>query len=90
MSTQSLFDAQQDAAGALADDLRTRPVRAPGLPAHPHRLQRGHPLRVREICEALGHGLPPKNIKGTRAKLKRLVKLDVLSEVDAGGFARKQ
>ncbi|MGY5123645.1 hypothetical protein [Streptomyces nigrescens] len=42
------------------------------------------PLRARDICEALDYELPPKNIEGIRAKLKRLVKLD------AGSFARKQ
>jgi hypothetical protein len=48
------------------------------------------PLRAKDICEALGHEPLPKNIEGTRAMLKRLVKLDVLAEVDAGGFTRKQ
>lgn len=48
------------------------------------------PLRAREVCEALGHEQLPKNIEGTRAKLKRLVKLDVLTEADTGNFARKQ
>ncbi|MER5348691.1 hypothetical protein ABT030_52710 [Streptomyces mirabilis] len=42
------------------------------------------------VCEALDHELLPKNIEGTRAKLKRLVKLDILTEVDAGSFTRKQ
>ncbi|MFD8067844.1 hypothetical protein [Streptomyces parvulus] len=32
----------------------------------------------------------PKNIEGTRAKLKHLVKLDVLIEAETGSFARKQ
>jgi hypothetical protein len=32
----------------------------------------------------------PKNIEGTRAKLKRLVKLDVLTEVHTGSFTKKQ
>jgi len=32
----------------------------------------------------------PKNIEDTRAKLKRLVKLDILTEIDTGSFARKQ
>ncbi|WLQ53842.1 hypothetical protein P8A21_40685 (plasmid) [Streptomyces poriferorum] len=48
------------------------------------------PLRARDICEALDHELLPKNIEGTRAKLKRLVKLDLLSEDDVGSFATKQ
>jgi transposase len=48
------------------------------------------PLRARDVCEALDHELLPKNIEGTRAKLKRLVKLDILTEDDVGSFARKQ
>ncbi|WP_431969392.1 hypothetical protein [Actinacidiphila sp. bgisy160] len=48
------------------------------------------PLRARDVCQALDHELLPKNIEGTRAKLKRLVKLDILTEVDAGSFTRKQ
>ncbi|GHB77098.1 hypothetical protein GCM10010377_79300 [Streptomyces viridiviolaceus] len=48
------------------------------------------PLRARDVCEALGHELLPKNIEGIRAKLKRLVKLDVLTEADTGSFTRKQ
>ncbi|MFE2165405.1 hypothetical protein ACFXB3_10055 [Streptomyces sp. NPDC059447] len=39
--------------------------------------------------EALGHELLPKNIEGTRAKLKRLVRLDVLAEADTGNSTRK-
>ncbi|MFF2641728.1 hypothetical protein ACFVUB_17970 [Streptomyces niveus] len=134
MSIQPLLDAlgiQEDAARALADDLRTQitelqgrlreaethlehlaitrktvtvlvdrlpaQTSAPDRPEHPD-----HPriltvfneatdsLRAREVCEALGHELLPKNIEGTRAKLKRLVELDVLTEVDAGSFTRKQ
>lgn len=38
------------------------------------------PLRARDVCEALDHELLPKNIEGTGTKLKRLVKLDVLTE----------
>ncbi|MGW8359037.1 hypothetical protein ACWGK1_00455 [Streptomyces wedmorensis] len=48
------------------------------------------PLRARDVCEALDHELLSKNIEGTRAKLKRLVKLDVFTEADAGSFTRKQ
>ncbi|MDO0929611.1 hypothetical protein QQY24_31155 [Streptomyces sp. TG1A-8] len=51
----------------------------------------GLPARVtKDICEALDHNLLPKNIEGTRVKLKRLVKLGILTEVDTGSFARKQ
>ncbi|MEV6247182.1 hypothetical protein AB0M38_13385 [Streptomyces sp. NPDC051742] len=48
------------------------------------------PLRARDVCEALDHELLPKNIEGTRAKLKRLVKLGILTEADADSFTRKQ
>jgi hypothetical protein len=48
------------------------------------------PLRAKDVCEALGHELLPKNVEGTRAKLKRLVKLGTLTEADTGNFARKQ
>ncbi|TXS75732.1 hypothetical protein EAO76_13585 [Streptomyces sp. sk2.1] len=47
------------------------------------------PLRGRGVCRALGHELLPKNVEGTRTKLKRLAKLDILTEVDTGNFARK-
>ena len=119
MNVQPLFEAldvQEDAARALADDLRgqigelrgrlreaethlehlaitrkavtaltdrlpTRPV-SPDLPNHPDcpRIlavfnEAASPLRARDVCHALDHELLPKNIEGTRAKLKRLVKL---------------
>ncbi|OEJ49721.1 hypothetical protein BGM19_00870 [Streptomyces agglomeratus] len=134
MNIQPLLDAlgiQEDAARALADDLRTQiaelqarlqeaethlehlaitrktvtaladriPARAdsPDLPEHPDypRIlavfnEAAGPLRARDVCEALDHELLPKNIEGTRAKLKRLVKLNVLTEADAGNFTRKQ
>ncbi|MFF0018443.1 hypothetical protein [Streptomyces sp. NPDC005374] len=32
---------------------------------------------------------PPLSVEGTRAKLKRLVKLGILAEADTGNFARK-
>ncbi|MFF8918852.1 hypothetical protein ACF08M_37495 [Streptomyces sp. NPDC015032] len=47
------------------------------------------PLRARDVCQALGHDLLPKNIEGTRAKLKRLVKLGILTEADSGHFTRE-
>ena len=46
--------------------------------------------RPRDRRETLDHELLPKNIEGTRAKLKRLVKLDNLTEVDAGSFTRNK
>ncbi|MFI6694574.1 hypothetical protein ACIBLA_22990 [Streptomyces sp. NPDC050433] len=134
MNIQLLLDAlgiQEDAARALADDLRTQitelqarlreaethlehlaitrktvtaladrlpaQTSAPDRPEHPDypRIlavfnEATGPLRAREVCEALDHELLPKNIEGTRAKLKRLVKLDVLTEADAGSFTRNQ
>jgi hypothetical protein len=81
---------------ALTERLPTQAA-SPDLPEHPDypRIlavfnEATGPLRARDVCEALDHELLPKNIEGTRAKLKRLVKLDVLTEVDAGSFARKQ
>ncbi|ELS53075.1 hypothetical protein [Streptomyces viridochromogenes] len=73
------------------------PAVAPELPEHPDcpRIlavfnQTTGPLRANDVCEALGHELLPKNVEGTRAKLKRLVKLGILTEADTGNFTRKQ
>ncbi|WP_329344038.1 hypothetical protein [Streptomyces sp. NBC_00663] len=78
----------------LADRL---PAVAPDLPEHPDypRILDAFnhataPLRAKDVCEALGHVLLPKNVEGTRAKLKRLVKLGILTEAGTGNFARKQ
>ncbi|MER8016521.1 hypothetical protein ACIQ7S_25670 [Streptomyces griseoluteus] len=80
----------------LADRLPVQ-TSSPDLPEHPDypRIlavfnEATSPLRARDVCQALDHELLPKNIEGTRAKLKRLVKLDVLAEIDTGSFARKQ
>lgn len=130
MSIQPLLDAldiQENAARALADDLRAQiaglqdrlretethlehleitrktvtaltdrlPTQSsqPRLPEHPDYpriltvLNRATgPLRARDVCQALGHELLPKNIEGTRAKLKRLVKLGLLAEAESGNF----
>lgn len=81
---------------ALADRLPTQ-APSPELPDHPDYPRilavfndDSGPLRAREVCEALDHALLPKNVEGTRAKLKRLVKLGILTEIDTGSFARKQ
>ncbi|MDX2938376.1 hypothetical protein [Streptomyces ipomoeae] len=78
----------------LADRL---PAVVPDLPEHPDHPRilaafnhATGPLRAKDACEALGHELLPKNAEGTRAKLKRLVKLGIPTEADAGNFARKQ
>ncbi|WP_405881091.1 hypothetical protein OG762_22315 [Streptomyces sp. NBC_01136] len=77
---------------ALTERLSVHPL--PEHPDHPRILavfnKAAGPLRARDVCEALDHELLPKNIEGTRAKLKRLVKLDVLTEVDTGSFTRKR
>jgi hypothetical protein len=132
VNVQPLLDAlnlQEDAARALADDLRAQisqlqtrlreaeihlehlvitrktvtglvdrlPASPPELPEHPDYPRilavfngATGPLRAKDVCEALGHAQLPKNVEGTRAKLKRLVKLDILTEVDAGIFTGKQ
>ncbi|MFD4142808.1 hypothetical protein [Streptomyces sp. NPDC058572] len=81
---------------ALADRIPAQ-ADSPDLPEHPDYprilavfTEATGPLRARNVCEALDHELLPKNIEGTRAKMKRLVKLDVLTEVDVGSFTRKQ
>ncbi|WP_210590869.1 hypothetical protein [Streptomyces sp. GESEQ-35] len=78
----------------LADRLPAVPPALPEHPDYPRILavfnEATGPLRAKDICEALDHSLLPKNIEGTRAKLKRLVKLGILTEVDTGSFARKQ
>lgn len=79
---------------ALADRIPAVPPDLPEHPDYPRILgvfdDVAGPLRARDVCEALDDELLPKNIEGTRAKLKRLVKLGILTEVDAGSFARKQ
>jgi hypothetical protein len=77
----------------LADRL---PAVAPDLPEHPDSSRilavfnhATGPLRAKGVCEALGHELLPKNVEGTRAKLKRLVKLGILTEADTGNFTRR-
>ncbi|WP_371664736.1 hypothetical protein [Streptomyces sp. NBC_00280] len=79
----------------LADRLPVQ-TSSPGLPEHPDypRIlavfnEAVGPFRARDVCQALNHELLPKNIEGTRAKLKRLVKLGILTEIDTGSFTRE-
>ncbi|MEW1660345.1 hypothetical protein [Streptomyces sp. NPDC093707] len=79
---------------SLADRI---PASPPQLPEHPDYAriltvlnEATGPLRAKDVCQTLGHELLPKDVEGTRAKLKRLVKLGVLTEADTGSFARKQ
>ncbi|MDH6221546.1 hypothetical protein [Streptomyces pseudovenezuelae] len=48
------------------------------------------PLRARDICQALSFELLPKHVERTRAKMKRLVTLGILSEAEPGTFSKKQ
>ncbi|MFF7189410.1 hypothetical protein ACFZAR_30115 [Streptomyces sp. NPDC008222] len=71
---------------ALGERLPAHPV-SPDLPEHPDYPRNlavfneaTGPFRARDVCEALDHELLPKNIEGTRAKLRRLVKLDVTTK----------
>ncbi|CBG67346.1 conserved hypothetical protein [Streptomyces scabiei 87.22] len=77
----------------LADRLPTVAPDLPGHPDYPRILaafnHATRPLRAKDVCEAFGHELLPKSVEGTRAKLKRLVKLGILTEADTGNFARK-
>jgi hypothetical protein len=129
------LDLQEDAARALAGDLRTQidtlqtqlreaelrlehlaitrttitgladriPVQSPDrsesleLPEHPDYPRilavfndTTGPLRARDICQTLDLELLPKHIERTRAKMKRLVTLGILTEAEPGTFSKKQ
>ncbi|MEV6299851.1 hypothetical protein AB0M02_10655 [Actinoplanes sp. NPDC051861] len=43
-------------------------------------------LRAKDVCRALGIGTEPKDTEGIRAKLKRLVNRQVLTESQPGLF----
>ncbi|WP_327714084.1 hypothetical protein OG381_00610 [Streptomyces sp. NBC_00490] len=138
MNLNPLFqalDLQEDAARALADDLRTQidtlqtqlrqaelrlehlaitretiagladriPAQTAGpaggleLPEHPDYPRilavfndATGPLRARDLCQALDFALLPKHIERTRAKMKRLVTLGILTEAEPGTFSIKQ
>ncbi|MFE2936229.1 hypothetical protein [Streptomyces sp. NPDC059278] len=78
----------------LADRLPAGPPDLPEHPDYPRILavfnEATGPLRAKDVCDALGHELLPKNVEGARAKLKRLIKLAILAEIDTGSFTRKQ
>ncbi|MEV6536878.1 hypothetical protein AB0M86_46240 [Streptomyces sp. NPDC051639] len=74
----------------LAGRLPANAARAPGRPRILATFNEATgSLQVKDVCEGLGHDLLPKNVEGARAKLKRLVKLGILTEADSGNFARK-
>ncbi|MCX5054636.1 MULTISPECIES: hypothetical protein [unclassified Streptomyces] len=128
------LDLQEDAARALADDLRTQidalqtqlreaelrlehlaitrttiigladripaqtvaPAGSLELPEHPDYPRilavfndTTGPLRARDICQALDFELLPKHVERTRAKMKRLVTLGILTEAEPGTFSKK-
>jgi hypothetical protein len=43
-------------------------------------------LRAKDVCRALGIGTEPKDTEGIRAKLKRLVNRQILTETQPGLF----
>ncbi|MFI9325180.1 hypothetical protein ACIGXI_36140 [Kitasatospora aureofaciens] len=86
----------RDTVKALADRLPagTSPPETSEHPDYPRILaafnEATGPLRARDVCEALDHELLAKTIEKTRAKLKRLVKLDILTEIGPRSFTRKK
>ncbi|MFG2677353.1 hypothetical protein [Streptomyces sp. NPDC048445] len=67
---------------------------APKLPDHPAYQQimavfaaADHPLRARQVCEAIDLPIAPNNINNVRLKLKRLADRGILAETEAGLFA---
>jgi hypothetical protein len=79
---------------ALADPAPPAPP-APGLPDHPAYQQimavftaADHPLRARQVCEAMDLEIAPKNINNVRLKLKRLAGCGILAETEPGLFTQ--
>jgi hypothetical protein len=77
----------------LTDRLPATTLDLPEHPDYPRILEAFNhatgPLRAKDVCEALSRELLTKNVEGTRAKLKHLGKLGILTEADTGNFARK-
>jgi hypothetical protein len=46
----------------------------------------GPGMRAKDVCLALGLGVAPKDTEGIRAKLKRLVNRQILTETEPGLF----
>ncbi|MER6169635.1 hypothetical protein [Streptomyces violaceorubidus] len=84
----------------LADRIPARTVDPAGgleLPEHPDYPRilavfndTDGPLRARDICQALDFELLPKHVERTRAKMKRLVTIGILTEAEPGTFSKKQ
>ncbi|MCF3134675.1 hypothetical protein [Streptomyces olivochromogenes] len=47
-----------------------------------------HPLRARQVCEAMDLEIAPNNINNVRLKLKRLADRGILAETEPGLFTR--
>lgn len=79
----------------LPDDLPPAPTApTPPLPNGPAYQQimtvfadADAPLRARDVCEAMDLNLAPNNINNIRIKLKRLVRLGILTETEPGLFS---
>jgi hypothetical protein len=68
---------------------------APKLPDHPAYQQimavftaADHPLRARQVCEAIDLPVAPNNINNVRLKLKRLADRGILTETEPGLFTQ--
>ncbi|WP_086766514.1 hypothetical protein [Streptomyces bobili] len=68
---------------------------APKLPDHPAYQQimavftaAAHPLRARQVCEAMDLAVAPNNINNVRLKLKRLAGRRILTETEPGLFTQ--
>ncbi|WP_076972374.1 hypothetical protein [Streptomyces sp. M1013] len=47
-----------------------------------------HPLRVRQVCEAMDAAVAPNNIENVRLQFKRLADRAILAETEPGLFTR--
>ena len=47
-----------------------------------------HPLRARQVCEAMDLAVAPNNINNVRLKLKRLADRGILTETEQGLFTQ--
>ena len=68
---------------------------APKLPDHPAYqpimavfTAADHPLRARQVCEAMDVAVAPNNINNVRLKLKRLAGRGILTETEPGLFTQ--
>lgn len=50
----------------------------------------GHPLRARQVCEAIDPPVAPNNINNVRLKLKPLSERGILTEAEQGMFTQSR